>query len=259
MNKKTSEILSSLIFPIAAVIIIALIWHAFYLSAGSEFIFPSIKSVAEKTVRYISDGYFWQSFLNTLARVFLAVIIAFVPAALIGTAGYYFPFVRKAVSPIVKIMISAPTVAVMLIINMLPISKNVSPVIVALTVIFPMVYSSIISASEQIDKKLIEMAKIYGVPLKKRIFSLILPSVLPFIIEQAGTVLAFTLKITVSAEIIAYTYKSLGGILQQANTYYDMAGVLAVTVISVITAVIFEFAIKAAVRLYKRKSGYDKT
>ena len=112
---------------------------------------------------------------------------------------------------------------------------------------------------EQIDKKLIEMAKIYGVPLKKRIFSLILPSVLPFIIEQAGTVLAFTLKITVSAEIIAYTYKSLGGILQQANTYYDMAGVLAVTVISVITAVIFEFAIKAAVRLYKRKSGYDKT
>ena len=97
------------------------------------------------------------------------------------------------------------------------------------------------------------MAKIYKVPLKKRIFSLILPSVLPYVAEQASTTLSFTLKIIVSSEIIAFTYKSLGGILNQANTYLDMAGVLAITIISVVIAIAFEYIIKLAVFLFKRR------
>ena len=150
-------------------------------------------------------------------------------------------------------MVSAPTVAVMLILNMMLVKSTVSPVIVALTIVFPMTYSAINAAFAKIDVKLIEMAKIYKVPLKKRIFSLILPSVLPYVAEQASTTLSFTLKIIVSSEIIAFTYKSLGGILNQANTYLDMAGVLAITIISVVIAIAFEYIIKLAVFLFKRR------
>lgn len=253
MSSKAAKIVINLIYPMATIAVLLVIWYFFYLSAGSEFIFPSPQSVIKKIFSYLAVGYFWQSFFSTLSRVIATFLIALLLAAALGTAGYFAAPVKKIIAPYIKIMVSAPTVAVMLILNMMLVKSTVSPVIVALTIVFPMTYSAINAAFAKIDVKLIEMAKIYKVPLKKRIFSLILPSVLPYVAEQASTTLSFTLKIIVSSEIIAFTYKSLGGILNQANTYLDMAGVLAITIISVVIAIAFEYIIKLAVFLFKRR------
>lgn len=251
--KKTKLI--NLIFPLAALVIIAAFWIIIYRSAGSEYIFPSIGSVLKKTADYIKSGFFWQSFFGTILRVLITFLISSAFALVLGAVGYAYPITDKIVAPFIKIMISAPTVAIMVIFNMLLINSKTAPVMVALTIIFPMTYSSVKAAFRRIDPKLTEMAKIYKVPLKKRIFSLIVPSVIPYLTDQAGTIISFTLKITVSAEIIACTYKSLGGLLQQANVYIDMAGVMAMTVISVITAIILEFVITLTVKLFKRRKG----
>lgn len=251
--KKTKLI--NLIFPVAALIIIAAFWTFIYRSAGSEYIFPSIGSVFKKTVQYIKSGFFWESFSGTILRVTVTFLISSALAVFLGTLGYAYPVTDKIVAPFIKIMISAPTVAIMVIFNMLPINSKIAPVTVALTIIFPMAYSSVKAAFRNVDQKLIEMAKIYKVPIKKRIFSLIVPSVIPYLTDQAGTTVSFTLKITVSAEIIACTYKSLGGLLQQVNSYIDMAGVMAMTVISVVSAIILELIITLTVKLLKRRKG----
>lgn len=252
MKKKTLKILNLLVYPIGAVIVIALIWQAIYLKGGSEFIFPSLSSTVRKIGEYLLGAYFWQASLNTLLRVVIAFMLAFMLALITGTLAYIFPTVKKILAPFIHIMISAPTVAFMIILNLVAVKRTMSPVIVSLTVIYPTAYASVSAAFSNIDDKLVVMAKMYKVPLKKRIFSFYVPYVMPYIIEQAGTTASFTLKITVSAEIIAYTYKSLGGMINKANQWIETDGVMALTVISVLFALLIEGVIKAAVYFYKR-------
>lgn len=255
MPDKKNRILNA-VYPLFSVFVIAVLWIVFYRSAGSEFIFPSVVSVFKKISEYFISGFFWNSFFNTFLRVITSFFIALIAALLLGVLSFIFPATKKIMSPFIKIMISIPTVALMIIFNMMMISSKAAPVLVALTVIFPMLYSAASAAFSQIDSKLLEMAKVYKVSVKKQIFSLIIPSVIPYIAEQCGTVLSFTLKITVSAEIIASTYKSLGGILQQANVYIDMAGVMAMTLISVVVAIILEGTVALTVKLYKRRKKF---
>lgn len=252
MKKKTLKILDLIVYPIGAVIVIALIWQAIYLKGGSEFIFPSLSSTVRKIGEYLSDGYFWKASFNTLLRVITAFLLAFLLAIITGTLAYIFPVFKKILAPFIHIMISAPTVAFMIILNLAAVKRTTSPVIVALTVIYPTAYASVMVAFSKIDDKLVVMAEMYRVPLKRRIFSFYVPYVMPYIIEQAGTSASFTLKITVSAEIIAYTYKSLGGMINKANQWIEIDGVMALTVISIMFALLIEGIIKAAVYFYKR-------
>ena len=137
MKKKTLKILNLLVYPIGAVIVIALIWQAIYLKGGSEFIFPSLSSTVRKIGECLSDAYFWKASLNTLLRVLIAFTLAFVLALITGTLAYIFPTVKKILAPFIHIMISAPTVAFMIILNLVAVKRTMSPVIVSLTVIYP--------------------------------------------------------------------------------------------------------------------------
>lgn len=81
------------------------------------------------------------------------------------------------------------------------------------------------------------MSRVYKVPLKKRVFSLYLPSAAPYVLREAGSAAAFALKLVVSAEVLVNTYKSLGGKMQEARIYLDIpqlfALVCAVTLMGV--------------------------
>ena len=63
------------------------------------------------------------------------------------------------------------------------------------------------------------------------------------------------LPLTVSAEILAYTYESLGGLIQSANVYIDMAGLFALTLVSVVIAFALELALKLIARLLFKRGG----
>lgn len=257
MSKKALKIIDFVVYPIGAVIIIALVWHAIYLKGGSEFIFPSLSSTFKKACGYLYDAYFWKSALNTFLRVLAAFSIAFLLALITGILSKVFPVVGKILKPFIHITVSAPTVAFMIILNLLAVKSTVSPVLVALTVVYPTAYASVVAAFSKIDPKLVEMAKSYNVPLSRRIFSLYAPYVAPYIVEESGTIASFTLKIVVSSEIIAYTYKSVGGMINQAKTYLEPDGVMALTIISVLIALVIEGLIKGAVLIY-RKCAYKE-
>ena len=58
MSSKAAKIVINLIYPMATIAVLLVIWYFFYLSAGSEFIFPSPQSVIKKIFSYLDVGYF---------------------------------------------------------------------------------------------------------------------------------------------------------------------------------------------------------
>lgn len=250
MNLKRLNKLINIVYPLISIAFIAVIWIILYKSAGSEFIFPSIENVIKKTVSYFYDGFFYKSLLNTLLRVIVSFLLSFVFACIFGILSYLFIPCRRIITPIISVMRAAPTIALMIILNLLAVKPKVSPIIVSFAVIFPMLYSSVLAALNSVDKKWIEMAKIYKVNKSKQFISMYVPAVLPYVIEEGGAALSFNIKLTVSAEIIANTYASLGGILQTANVYFDISGVMAITVITVLLSVILELTVKLFTKLF---------
>lgn len=251
MKKKINALLTVLC-PIATIAVLMAIWTLLYEKNGSEFIFPSLSTVARTIKDYISDIYFWQSLLRTLVRTVLSFLLSFALACALGVLSHFVPWVRAALLPLIAVMRAAPTVALMIILNLLLVSRTTSPIFVSVAVIFPMLYASVCTALGAVDGKLVEMAKLYRVPLHKRIFSLYVPSVTPYMIGECGAALAFNVKLTASAEIIAYTPRSLGGLLQAANTYIDIGGVMAVTIIIIALSLLLDACTKLIVFTIRR-------
>lgn len=69
------------------------------------------------------------------------------------------------------------------------------------------------------DKGLLEMSRVYAVPLHKQILQLFLPSAAPYVLREAGAALSFSLKLVVSAEVLANTFPGVGGLMQEARLY----------------------------------------
>ena len=80
-----------------------------------------------------------------------------------------------------------------------------------------MLYAGILAALSGIDKQLIEISRICGTPMYRRITRIYLPLSAPYVLREAGAALSFSLKLVVSAEVISYTATSLGGMMQESK------------------------------------------
>ena len=255
MDARKLNKIFSWIYPVLSLLVVAGVWAILHAKIGSEYLFPSLGSTLERTVKLVQTKELWTAIGGTMGRAVWSFLVALVLAIVFGIASYLLPPIRKVLSPIVAIMRSAPTVALMVILAFVVKSTEQRPVIVSVTVIFPMLYASTLGALKQIPRSLIEMSVVYEVKPIKRIFGLYVPSVAPTMIAEAGAALSFNVKLIVSAEILAYTSKSLGGLIQTANAYSDMSGLFALTIISIILATALEQIVRLISYLLTKRGG----
>lgn len=222
-----------------ALALLSLIWIISHQIVGNELLIPNFFTCVKETVRLLCSSGFWISFSATLLRVVIAFFISFILAAVLAIASYIFSSLKKIFAPFVSFLRSIPTLAVLLIILVWS-GASVAPIVVACLSLFPMLYTGILSALFSTDEKLLEMSRVYKVPLKKQIFSLYIPSALPYVLREVGAALAFSLKLVVSAEVLASTYNSLGGLMQEAKLFMEMPTLFALITVTFCMGLIFE-------------------
>ena len=249
----------NIIFSVLAVIFMWLVWIAAYYIAGNKLIVPAFSDTAKSFFLYLGNGEFWRALLNTFLRTLLAFIISFVWAAVCAMLAKLSRCAKAFINPIIVFIRTLPTLAVILIILKLTSgNRSFSPVIVTILVLFPMIFSQMLAAADGIDKGLVEMAKVYKISKKDRLFKIYLPIVAPNIISQTGANLSLGLKIMISAEVLANTTKGLGGMMQFNNIAAEVANLAALTIAAVVIGLIIEFAISLISRFickWNKKEG----
>ncbi len=248
MNSLKFKQFHSILYPFLSIALMLLAWHLMFLAVGSQFVFPSISTTFQKIFEYLGEGSFWLALLHTLARVIVCFVFSLVLAVAIGTLAKVFPPVGKVMAPVVAVFRSAPTVAMMVILTLI-VKPNIAPVIVGLLVIFPMLYANVNSAINQVDVQLLQMCKTYRLPKKQQLKFVYLPTVVPYLLGELPATLSFAVKLIISAEILSYSYQSIGGLIQSANVYVDMAGLFALTILSVVVATLLDVALRVASKL----------
>lgn len=224
---------------VGALGVLALVWAVAYFAVGNALLVPSFKDCVVAFGDLMTESGFWTAFSWSCFRVVIAFSVSLVLGAIFAVISYLVPAFYRFFSVIVAFLRTVPTLAVLLIVIVWA-GAGMAPVIVALLSLFPMLYTAVYTALSGVDEDLVEMSKVYNVPLKKRIVQLYLPAALPYATREAGAALSFAVKLVVSAEVLAATYNSLGGMMQEAKIYLDMPLLFALVGVTFLVGAVIE-------------------
>lgn len=207
-----------------------LIWLIAYYSVRNDYIIPSFSETIKSFGVCLISADFWTAFVFTVLRTAGSFAISFVFATALAVV-------------LILLFWTTPSVA---------------PVVVTVLVLFPMIYAQLYAAVKGIDGGIIEMAEVYGIAKRERLTKMYLPMISPSILAQTGANISLGIKVMISAEVLAGTYESMGGLMQNARVYVDMPRLAALTLIAVLTGLCidlcFSFTEKFTFKWSKKES-----
>lgn len=234
-----------------------LVWIVAYYSVKNDYVIPSVTQTFKQVWLCISGAEFWTAFGFTFLRTACAFVISFALAALFAALSALSKIFASFVNPLITVLRTLPTLAIILILLVWT-SPEGAPLAVTVLVLFPLIYSQMFAAIEGVDGDVTEMAQVYNVSKRDRIFKIYLPLISPNILSQTGANISLGLKVMVSAEVLANTFRSLGGLMQNAKLYVDMPRLAALTLIVVLIGILTDVAFSQIVRvtyLWSRKEN----
>ncbi len=228
-----------LLFSALALVAVWLVWIVAYRIIANGYILPSFTETLASLFHTLGEGAFWRAAGNTLWRTLLAFVVSIVLGVGLALIARLFDGVRYFLAPVVSILRTLPTMAVILIL-LIWTTPATAPVIVSGLVLFPAAYAAAFASMDEVHASYGSLARAYGVTRTKQAFKMYLPLSAPAVTGQAGAILSMGLKITVSGEVLSSTAKSLGGMMQEAKLFLEMPRLLALTLIAVVLGFLLE-------------------
>lgn len=234
----------NIVYSLFAVAVMWIVWLIAGAAAGNELLVAPFGKTMSEFFGLLSKAFFWKALAHTLLRTLCAFALSFVLALFCACIAAIFAPFAAFMRPIAAFFRSLPTMAVLLLI-MVRFTPRTSPVVVAMLVLLPMIYSQLYEQIAGVDGELIEMAKVYRLTRAQRLKCIYLPHIMPSTVINTGTNLSFGLKLIISAEVMASTYTAVGGMMSEAQFYTNTPRLAALTLMAVIFGIAAELAFRA--------------
>ena len=118
-------------------------------------------------------------------------------------------------------------------------SRNLS-VVISFLMVLPVIYTNDLGGILSTDRKLLEMAQVFRIPLFRRIRYIYLSQLLPYLRTGFSLSLGLCWKAGVAAEVIGIPKGSIGEKLYEAKVYLETPDLFSWTLVIVLISVIFE-------------------
>ena len=151
--------------------------------------------------------------------------------------------------------VKATPVASFIILALVWLDARSLPLFISALMVFPPVYLNVLEGLRRTDGKLLELARVYRIPLRRRVWGIYLPQVLPYFRSAASLALGLCWKAGTAAEVIGLPAGTLGERLYTAKVYFQTPDLFAWTAVILILAAGFERLFLAAVDLLAGKVG----
>ncbi len=221
---------------------ILVIWEVLSIIVGNDVKLPSFIDTLKALYIIITDETFFISISNTMIRVLKSFSISFVFAVILGILSGFFNPIYYLLKPIILVQRSIPTMAVILL-SLIWLNREISPILVGSLIVFPVLYTSVVSSIRQVDKKLIEMVNVYKLDLKRKIRYLYIPSIKESLLSISAVAVSLCIKVTVAAEVLSQPKNAIGTSFQLEKAAINTAGVFAWAIIAILIASLFEYIV----------------
>ncbi len=236
--KKGKRVLS-IALPILSVCLIAVLWGVAAFFTDDGLVIPKISETFFALFELLKSADFYGALFSTLLRSLVAFTVSYALAFLTALLSYKSENAKKFLSPLITIVRTLPTVAVVLLLVLWTDSK-IAPIVVTTLVVFPMMHGELSVALFGIDKDALTMCRVYGVSKKDRFFKVILSGIAPHMILSVGTGFTLNLKLMVAAEVLASTARSLGYLLNTSKIYFETATMTAIVLVTLLIGLLVD-------------------
>jgi len=226
-----------------------IVWQIAAMLIASEVIVPTPLSTLKALINLAKTSKFYFSVLFSLLRIIFGFLLGVTVGFLGSILAYKSKLFSAAASPALKIIKAVP-VASFIILAFYWFKSDVLPVFICFLMVLPMVWASVESGLKNIDKRYLELAKVYKLSHVKTFFNIQLPFILPSFLSTVLTALGFAWKSGIAAEVICRPNLSLGNLLQESKIYISTPEVFAVTAVVALLSIILEWFVKLIVRRY---------
>lgn len=236
------------------------IWEVISLLINKPLLFPSPIDVFKKFFDLIITASFWKTTLLSLYRVGLGIIIAIILGTTMGLLCSFSKMAYSFIFPLVAVIKSTPVASfIILFLVLIKNGNEITPIIISSLMVFPIVFSNVYKGIESIDKNLIEVCKVYKIPLKQQISALYVPSLMPYFSSALLSSIGLGWKAGIAAEVLCTPKISIGTELFNGKQYFENIDVFAWTVTVIIISLFFEIFItrlfKLLLKNYIKSSG----
>ena len=252
-NQKLKKLLRSL----SVAVLWLAVWELLSYFVGSEVLLPSpflvikaLMSMMKTADYYISSGY-------SILRILLGFLMGVIFGIIISVVTKLSKWIAAFLSPLLTVIKATP-IASFIILLMVWVNRDIVPVFTSVLIVTPIVCGSFLTAINETDANLLEMAKAFNMSKGKKIKKLYIPSVLPHFSSSSATALGMAWKAGTAAEVICNPHFGIGSRLYDSKIYLEVPKLFAWTVTVVTLSFLLEklfsfFALKAN----ERRRTYD--
>ena len=206
---------------------------------SSEIIFPSPFSVFKGIGFIVREEYFWISVLSTVKRGLLGILISMLAGSSLGIFAGLNKNGKIFLRPYVSLIRTTPVV-VLILIALIWMSADFVPVFISCLISFPIIYTNTVQGMMNVDKSLVDMAKVYGISKIRILKEIYLPSISSYLTAGVSSAMGIGWKAVIAAEILSLPKYSIGTRLMDAKIYLEIDRVFAWALIAVALSFIFD-------------------
>ena len=215
------------------------VWQLMAMKIGKEVLLASPAATFRALTDLMGQPAFWHTIIFSLTRIMLGFTLAVAAGVVLAVLSAAFSPVRELLAPLFSVIKAVPVASFIILLLLWVRGGNLS-ICISFLMVLPVVYNNMLQGLMQVDKNLLEMAKVFRLPVKKQILYIYLPQVLPYFIAACTTSLGLCWKSGIAAEVIGMPSGSLGNRLYETKLYMETAQMFAWTVVIVIISFVVE-------------------
>ena len=216
-----------------------IVWQIAAMAVNQAILLPKPVMVGKTLLRFLGESEFWLAITHSLLKIMLGFFLAMILGSGLAFLGAKFSFVHQLIYPILSIIKATPVASFIILALIWIKSANLSTFIAFLRVL-PMFYANIYQGLKNVDVKLLEVAKVFGLNKRRTFREVYLPSLKPYLISTCTIGLGFAWKSGVAAEVIGLPAKTIGNQLYYAKVYLQTDELFAWTAAIIVLSIFLE-------------------
>jgi NitT/TauT family transport system permease protein len=215
------------------------LWQLIAIIINNDIYVPRIEQVVEAMKSIFSEENSLKVIFGSFYRTMISYILALIFSMILGILGVVYPFFKYLLEPINSFAKTIPTM-VLVVLSLVWFDKDKTPLVVGFAIIFPILYEGIRNNLMQVDKKIIDMTKIYEVSIKDKIKKIYLPVMKFYFMSIFVSTFSLTFKVVIAGEVYGQPKFGIGSQIQLEKVNFNTPGIFAWIVIIVIISLVLE-------------------
>ena len=209
------------------------VWQAAAMAIGQEVFLVSPVQALRCLLRLLPQADFWHRVGFSAGRILLGFGLGVVCSAERWAWG------DTLLAPVIQLVKATP-VASFIILALVWVRGSSLSVLISFLMVLPVLYGAVRTGIRAADPQLLEMAKVFRLPLGRRLRAVWLPAVLPAFRQGCSVALGICWKSGVAAEVIGLPDGSIGDALYRAKITLSTGELFAWTFVIILLSAGFE-------------------